>query len=864
MFGDENQNKLTISSSMKIAIVDNEGTENELYTMIFETIKKEYVDKLKISYIYNINDLYKNSLQSLDEKSEGLLNSQWIEEISTLRPSVIILYYYIKEGSTKEDEEIKISKIIDNILLNDKYVYIYLFVVVPQQEIDIYQHLKDDEKSPNSIRKKLNKEFIYIFPSKEIWKIIEVSKLCNSLILCSRNYYKQLRIDINNKRNESMHSEEIIKYDILMGVLNTIKSKKQEICVSKHLKEAYDIICTKSFDHKKYLYGNPESTKLNFCEIRGIADWLLFKIMKFNFKVTENYFEKNKKNPKMVVKQKNLDVKTKIDILSTTPINKKISLRKSKSFQNIKNNPEKIEFEKQMNEIKKNIKKYSSMTKLKIYYNNLHQTSNLLLSSSKISSSSSNSIHSSFKKSKNENLININNKQQKNNYDIKLMKDPNYSSKIKFSLITKNKNTNSELNLKNSENSNNNNSGENKENSTHYDLYEANEELKPGEVIELYNGENLLCKKIDFEKISAKNNFELNNKNVFKNKKTEKLLNSFIDENDDLSLKNKYIDNSKEKNINQKESQKHYSISKNKNENILNKNNCSSFQSDVYSERNNNIYSSIIYNSNDKSPKRSWNKFLIINNNNSFQINSSYENFNLISQNKLIEDNTLQIKMKNYLLSQIRFLQKNNNISNKFSRFKSLENIKGNNYYYKKDFQNTIITKNKRKSNDNSIKTPKIKDSFSSEKSIDIQSNKAKIKNRLSLIQINGENDKKSFSQKYLLEKIINTETNINEDNKLLKEFQNKKEVTLNPIPIITRHKTRRRRGSILDKINFNMQKRNQNLNNPDVFYSHYFNSIIIGELSQKQNNNNNIVADSPPINGKLKSSNEKSINKNS
>ena len=317
MFGDENQNKLTISSSMKIAIVDNEGTENELYTMIFETIKKEYVDKLKISYIYNINDLYKNSLQSLDEKSEGLLNSQWIEEISTLRPSVIILYYYIKEGSTKEDEEIKISKIIDNILLNDKYVYIYLFVVVPQQEIDIYQHLKDDEKSPNSIRKKLNKEFIYIFPSKEIWKIIEVSKLCNSLILCSRNYYKQLRIDINNKRNESMHSEEIIKYDILMGVLNTIKSKKQEICVSKHLKEAYDIICTKSFDHKKYLYGNPESTKLNFCEIRGIADWLLFKIMKFNFKVTENYFEKNKKNPKMVVKQKNLDVKTKIDIFYT-------------------------------------------------------------------------------------------------------------------------------------------------------------------------------------------------------------------------------------------------------------------------------------------------------------------------------------------------------------------------------------------------------------------------------------------------------------------------------------------------------------------------------------------------------------------
>ena len=314
MFGDENQNKLAINSSMKIAIVDNEGTENELINMIFETINKEYLDRLKISYIYNISDLYKNSLQNLDEKSEGLLNSQWIEEISTLRPSVIILYYYIKEGSSKEEEEIKISKIIDNILIKDKYVYIYLFVIVPQQELDIYQHLKDDEKSPNSLRKKLNKEFIYIFPSKEIWNTIELSKLCNSLILCSRNYYKQLKVAIGNKKNESMHAEEIIKYDILMGILSTIKSKKQEICVSKHLKEAYDIICTKSFDHKKYLYGKPESTKLNFCEIRAIADWLLFKIMKLNFKVTENFFENKKKNSKMVVKQKNLDVKTKIDI----------------------------------------------------------------------------------------------------------------------------------------------------------------------------------------------------------------------------------------------------------------------------------------------------------------------------------------------------------------------------------------------------------------------------------------------------------------------------------------------------------------------------------------------------------------------
>ena len=170
MFGDENQNKLTITNAMKIAIVDSEGSNNDLYTMIFDTISKDFIDKLKISYIYHISDLYKNISQNLEEKSAGLLNTQWIEEISTIRPSIIILYYYIKEGSTKEEEEINISKIIDNILLNDKYVYIYLFIMVSPQEYEIYQHLKDDEKSPNAIRKKLSKDFIYVFASKEIWK----------------------------------------------------------------------------------------------------------------------------------------------------------------------------------------------------------------------------------------------------------------------------------------------------------------------------------------------------------------------------------------------------------------------------------------------------------------------------------------------------------------------------------------------------------------------------------------------------------------------------------------------------------------------------------------------------------------------
>ena len=95
--------------------------------------------------------------------------------------------------------------------------------MIPPQEIDIYQHLKDDDKSPNAIRKKLERDFIYIFTSKDITKTIELSKLCNSLIICSRNYYRKLKEEIMTKKNESMNLEEFIKYDIMMGVLSTIK-----------------------------------------------------------------------------------------------------------------------------------------------------------------------------------------------------------------------------------------------------------------------------------------------------------------------------------------------------------------------------------------------------------------------------------------------------------------------------------------------------------------------------------------------------------------------------------------------------------------------------------------------------------------
>ena len=51
-------------------------------------------------------------------------------------------------------------------------------------------------------------------------------------------------------------------------------------------------------------------------------------------------------------------------------------------------------------------------------------------------------------------------------------------------------------------------------------------------------------------------------------------------------------------------------------------------------------------------------------------------------------------------------------------------------------------------------------------------------------------------------------------------------------------NKKKKKKDNLLSQINFNIQKTNQNLNNPDEFYSNYFNFLLEGEMGSKNNNN--------------------------
>ena len=312
MFGDESQKNEILLNRLSIAIVDSKPGENELLNSLNKKMKEEST-KFKVTLLNNLEELYKVISQSLLDTSNSLLNMQWIDLVYNIRPSVIILYYYIKEGSTKEDEELSITKIIDKIKSYDQNLPLYLFIIVPPQEYDKYQHLKDDDKSVNSLRKKLKKENYYVFSSKEILKNIEIKKLYDNLILYSRNYYKQVKNVLKIKRTETQYTEEYTKYTIMIAILSIIKSKKKNNFYSKYLKEAYGILVSRNFNYKNYYYGNKENELQNFFEIKAIADWLLFKNLKLSYKKEEETISSNKKKHKNIDKGKNLDIQTKID-----------------------------------------------------------------------------------------------------------------------------------------------------------------------------------------------------------------------------------------------------------------------------------------------------------------------------------------------------------------------------------------------------------------------------------------------------------------------------------------------------------------------------------------------------------------------
>ena len=419
---------------------------------------------------------------------------------------------------------------------------------------------------------------------------------------------------------------------------------------------------------------------------------------------------------------------------------------------------------------------------------------------------------------------------------------------------------------------------------------EINIEIYPGETIELNKEENLLYKKVNYNVKENYNNFN-NKKFEYKNTKLEKLLESFDEECKSPNKKNKDLiskDISNQNLIDLKDSPKEnnkIAIGDGILNNICcdNKNNELNIKSNLSS---NSIPSPI------HTPKRpNWDSVILtINSDISLSIESSYENFNIISGDRLIKNKSLQTKLKNYLIDETahfsRFKTNNSLIKKTNSLAEPLKANKNKNLFQSqikpnKRLNSSIVynTKNFNAMQLLKKKTKKIRRSSStlSRRSKTINSNYQNFDRTSSFYENTVAKNKKSTNKfqtgigselignTFLMNKLgkkklglsgqslrnvnnnlsklahissFNNLSNANNSSQdLPKKFNRKRR---NSLIIVNNNKNKKSKDNLLSLINLNIQKTNQNLNNPDEFYSNYFNFLLEGEI-EKNNQKGNI-----------------------
>ena len=352
----------------------------------------------------------------------------------------------------------------------------------------------------------------------------------------------------------------------------------------------------------------------------------------------------------------------------------------------------------------------------------------------------------------------------------------------------------------------------------------------------------LLNKKINLSKIDNKSKINnLNdNKNNHENSKVKLLLDYSVNLSNTNDLEKNNEKNEKQ-NLDKKKNQLYFNLCENKKE-IEEKN--------IYEDYKE--------------------KALSIGKEISIEIPSLYENIYKLSNYKYYKDTKLQNKVKDIIkyenkshvyssLSSDRLnanlLQSNTRIDNPsslksrktISSINSPNNLRRGSFLLSHNLNNSGLI-NKKKANDIKkrrnffIKKDNYKDKFHSElyHSPSFNNRQASL---ISLTKINNNNNlnmiinsnklKPDLKKKSINDSFLGTKSNTNLNGEINKMILNRNEETI--------HK--KRRASLINAINFNIEKTNQNLNNPDEFYSNYFQLLLEEKNKNNVKDNKNLLS---------------------
>ena len=219
----------------------------------------------------------------------------------------------------------------------------------------------------------------------------------------------------------------------------------------------------------------------------------------------------------------------------------------------------------------------------------------------------------------------------------------------------------------------------------------------------------------------------------------------------------------------------------------------------------------------------------------------------------MIKNKSLQSKLKNYLIDEIHNISEVENTDNKIysKEYKKLCSLQEP-ILFKGGLQNKLFNFHK---NDKKCLLPrhlrknKFRDRGRNESSSFNDNFENIEKNRTNQFQTGGDSihmfktiDNKSIKKRKTEHDIFSKSTNkvniinnnINYINNSIIEQQKIRKVKKNSSIISNNLRPKKGKDSILSKINLNIRKTNQNLNNPEEFYSSYFNSLLEGKMNDK------------------------------
>ena len=270
MFGDEQEYGKSIMNSLLICLIDEENEKNQILKHISEKMEATYTQRIKFIIYKSVNELpFKKLNEKVGQNEKGIINMTWLNNLYNNKPSVFLLFFYFTFTSNIKNEEEKIYNDIQKIRKYDELSSIMIFIIFNNSNYN-FDYRKYNLKS----------EHCFVWNTIDDINKYDIKKFSLEILQLSKDYYKKLKIKYIKRKEAVVSDEEKTKYNIKIGVVSLIKTRKNVNLNSKYFKEAYEHIKKTLNNYKNYHYGKIETPKLNFFEIKSTADWIFYKILR--------------------------------------------------------------------------------------------------------------------------------------------------------------------------------------------------------------------------------------------------------------------------------------------------------------------------------------------------------------------------------------------------------------------------------------------------------------------------------------------------------------------------------------------------------------------------------------------------------